>query len=83
MLKPGDEVIIPDLTFVATANAVGYTSATPVLADIDTDTLCMDPASAKSLISARTCDCRANLSSRLTPNIALTLYVKIAKLPCE
>jgi dTDP-4-amino-4,6-dideoxygalactose transaminase len=27
--------------------------------------------------------CRANLSSRLTPNIALTLYVKIAKLPCE
>jgi perosamine synthetase len=53
-LKPGDEVIIPDLTFVATANAVAYTGATPVLADIDTDTLCMDPASVKSLISART-----------------------------
>jgi len=53
-LKPGDEVIIPDLTFVATANAVAYTGATPVLADIDADTLCMDPASVKSLISART-----------------------------
>src|ERR1700691_2750654 len=53
-LKPGDEVIIPDLTFVATANAVAYTGATPVLADIDADTLCIDPASVKSLISART-----------------------------
>ncbi|WP_213770037.1 DegT/DnrJ/EryC1/StrS family aminotransferase [Bradyrhizobium sp. dw_78] len=53
-LKPGDEVIVPDLTFVATANAVAYTGATPVLADIDTDTLCIDPASVKSLVSART-----------------------------
>jgi perosamine synthetase len=53
-LKPGDEVIIPDLTFVATANAVAYTGATPILADIDPDTLCIDPASVKSLITART-----------------------------
>src|SRR6202161_2510001 len=53
-LQRGDEVIIPDLPFVATANAVAYTGATPVLADIDADTLCMDPASVKSLISART-----------------------------
>jgi perosamine synthetase len=53
-LQPGDEVIVPDLTFVATANAVAYTGATPVLADIDPDTLCIDPASVKSLISERT-----------------------------
>ncbi len=53
-LQSGDEVIIPDLTFVATANAVAYTGATPVLADIDADTLCIDPASVKSLISKRT-----------------------------
>jgi perosamine synthetase len=53
-LQPGDEVIIPDLTFVATANAVAYTGATPVLADIDPDTLCIDPASVKSLITERT-----------------------------
>jgi perosamine synthetase len=53
-LQQGDEVIIPDLTFVATANAVAYTGATPVLADVDADTLCMDPASVKSLISRRT-----------------------------
>jgi len=53
-LQPGDEVIIPDLTFVATANAVAYTGATPVLADVDPDTLCIDPASVKSLITGRT-----------------------------
>ena len=53
-LQPGDEVIVPDLTFVATANAVAYTGATPVLADIDPDTLCIDPASVKSLITRRT-----------------------------
>jgi perosamine synthetase len=53
-LQAGDEVIVPDLTFVATANAVAYTGATPVLADIDPDTLCIDPASVKSLITDRT-----------------------------
>src|ERR1700679_3763970 len=53
-LQAGDEVIVPDLTFVATANAVAYTGATPVLADIDADTLCIDPVSVKALISGRT-----------------------------
>ena len=53
-LGPGDEVIVPDLTFVATANAVAYTGARPVLADIDADTLCLDAASVKSLITPRT-----------------------------
>ncbi len=53
-LGPGDEVIIPDLTFVATANAVAYTGATPVLADVDPDTLCIDPASVEALITERT-----------------------------
>jgi perosamine synthetase len=42
-IGPGDEVIIPDLTFVATANAVTYVNATPVFVDIDPDTLCIDP----------------------------------------
>ncbi|MDD1518422.1 DegT/DnrJ/EryC1/StrS family aminotransferase [Bradyrhizobium sp. WBAH42] len=53
-LGPGDEVIIPDLTFVATANAVAYTGAKPVLADIDPVTLCIDPSSVNSLITKRT-----------------------------
>jgi perosamine synthetase len=53
-LGPGDEVIVPDLTFVATANAVAYTGAKPVLADVEADTLCLDVGSVKSLISPQT-----------------------------
>ena len=53
-LGPGDEVIIPDLTFVATANAVAYTGATPIIADVDPVSLCIDPASVKSLVTKRT-----------------------------
>ena len=53
-LGPGDEVILPALTFVATANAVTYTGATPVLADIDPETWCIDPDDVERRISART-----------------------------
>jgi perosamine synthetase len=53
-LGPGDEVILPDLTFVATANAVTYTGATPVLADVLPDTWCIDPWDVERRISART-----------------------------
>ena len=42
-VKPGDEVLIPALTFVATANAVAYCGATPHLVDSDLRTLGMDP----------------------------------------
>lgn len=41
-IKAGDEVIVPDLTFVATANAVAYTGATPVLVDVDALTCGID-----------------------------------------
>ena len=53
-INKGDEIIIPDLTFVATANAVKYLGATPVFADIDPKTWCLDPASVRRLISVRT-----------------------------
>src|SRR5580658_7832936 len=42
---PGDEVIVPDLTFIATANAVRLAGATVVLCDIDPRTLTLDPDS--------------------------------------
>lgn len=52
---PGDEVIVPSLTFVATANAVLYTGATVVLADVASPTdLCIDPEHVRRLITART-----------------------------
>jgi perosamine synthetase len=53
-IGPGDEVIVPDLTWVATANVVAYVGATPVFADIEPDTWCLDPASFEALITPRT-----------------------------
>lgn len=50
----GDEVIVPDLTFVATANAVKYTGATAVPVDIDAETLCISPQSIKAAITDKT-----------------------------
>lgn len=53
-IGPGDEVIVPTLTYVATANAVTYTGAYPVLADCEPDTWNLDPAKIESLITPRT-----------------------------
>jgi dTDP-4-amino-4,6-dideoxygalactose transaminase len=54
-IGPGDEVILPSLTFVATANAVLYTGATPVFADIvSPDDLTIDPKSIETLITPKT-----------------------------
>jgi perosamine synthetase len=53
-IKAGDEVIIPDLTFVATANAVVYTGAKVVPVDIDSRTLCIDPGAVERAITSRT-----------------------------
>ncbi|MEO0225045.1 MAG: DegT/DnrJ/EryC1/StrS family aminotransferase [candidate division WOR-3 bacterium] len=53
-IKPGDEVIIPDITFVATGNTVKYVGAKPVIVDIEEDTLCIDPESVKKAITPKT-----------------------------
>ena len=53
-IKPGDEVICPSLSFIATANAIAYTGATPVFADIDPVTYNLDAACVESSITART-----------------------------
>jgi dTDP-4-amino-4,6-dideoxygalactose transaminase len=53
-LGPGDEVIVPALTFVATANAVLYTGATPIFADIiGLDDLTISPADIEAKITPR------------------------------
>lgn len=51
---PGDEVIVADYTFPATGHSVLYTGATPVFADVDLATGCVDPAAVKALIGPRT-----------------------------
>jgi perosamine synthetase len=66
----GDEVIVPDLSFIATGNAVVHAGATPVFADVDPENLCLDPA---------------DLERRLTPRtraiIAVDLYGHPADMP--
>lgn len=51
---PGDEVIVPAFTWVATANAVLYCGATPVLADVDRRTNNIDPSGVAALVTSRT-----------------------------
>ncbi|MGA8029529.1 MAG: UDP-4-amino-4,6-dideoxy-N-acetyl-beta-L-altrosamine transaminase [Bryobacteraceae bacterium] len=51
---PGDEVIVPAMTFAATANAAVFLGAIPVFADIEPDTLLVDPASVEKRLTSRT-----------------------------
>jgi perosamine synthetase len=51
---PGDEVIVPSMSFIATANSVWQCGATPVFADIDPLTYNLDPAAAERAITPRT-----------------------------
>ena len=53
-IKEGDEVIVPEVTWVATANAVRYVGATPIFADIDISTWNICPQSIKQLITDKT-----------------------------
>ena len=53
-IGPGDRVIVPALTFAATANCVVYQGATPVFADVSSDTGLMDPASVTALLTDST-----------------------------
>lgn len=53
-ITTGDEVIVPDLTFAATINAVIYTGATPVIVDIERDSWCIDPDEIEKAVSVKT-----------------------------
>lgn len=67
-IGPGDEVIVPDLTFAATINAVLYTGATPVIVDIEEDSWCMDPDQVQRAV---------------TPNTKAVIPVHIYGQPCD
>lgn len=72
-IGPGDEVIVPSFTFAATANAVALTGATPVFADIEISSMCLDPIDVASKISART---RAVMPVHLFGNMANMLELE-------
>ncbi len=53
-IGPGDEVIVPDLTFAATINIVLHAGATPVIVDVEEDSWCIDPQEIEKAITERT-----------------------------
>lgn len=53
-IGPGDEVILPDFTFIATASAVLFAGALPVLVDVHPDTYCIDPNAIEAAITPHT-----------------------------
>ncbi len=53
-IREGDEVIVPDLTFISPVNAVLYCNATPVLCDIDRNNWCIDSNKIEALITSKT-----------------------------
>lgn len=67
-IRPDDEVITPDFTFIATANAVLFQGARPVFADVDTRTFNLDPA---------------DVLEKLTPRTRAIIAVHLFGQPCE
>ncbi len=67
-IGPGDEVIVPSLTFIASVNVIVHVGATPVFADIDPATYNIDPA---------------DIEHRITPRTKAILPVDQIGLPCE
>jgi len=53
-MKEGDEVLVPTTTFTASAEVVVYFKAKPVLVDVDSETLCIDPVDAERRITSKT-----------------------------
>lgn len=53
-IGPGDEVIVPSLTWISTANAAKHLGATPVFCDVDADSMCVSPASVRARLTPRT-----------------------------
>lgn len=67
-IGPGDEVIVPSLTFIASVNVISHVGATPVFADIDPRTYNIDPE---------------DIEHRITPRTRAILPVDQIGLPCE
>src|SRR5437868_13933509 len=53
-LQPGDEVITPSFTYIATTEVIALLNLTPVFVDVDPQTFCIDPKSLKKAITSKT-----------------------------
>ncbi len=53
-LKPGDEVITPSFTYIATTEVIALLKLTPVFVEVDPDTFCIDPSAIEAAITAKT-----------------------------
>ncbi|HEY6023446.1 MAG TPA: DegT/DnrJ/EryC1/StrS family aminotransferase [Pseudolabrys sp.] len=53
-IGPGDEVVVPDITWIASSAPVTYVGATPVFADVDPASWCLTPASVEAVLTPRT-----------------------------
>ena len=53
-LKPGDEVITPSFTYIATTEVMALLGLKPVFVEVDTDTFCIDPATIEAAITSKT-----------------------------
>ena len=53
-IGPGDEVIVPDITWIASSAPISYVGATPVFADVDEETWCLDVESVRACLSENT-----------------------------
>lgn len=76
-IGPGDEVIVPDFTFIATANAVSLAGAKPVFADVSRETFTLDLADAEARVTPRTAAIvPVHLNGRSTDMAALEALAK-------
>ncbi|MDR1591945.1 MAG: DegT/DnrJ/EryC1/StrS family aminotransferase [Prevotellaceae bacterium] len=76
-LKPGDEVITPTFTFIATAEVVALLGLTPVVVDVDYETFCINPEAVEKAITPRT---KAIVPVHLFgQNVNMEALLKIAK----
>src|SRR5688572_27190731 len=53
-IQPGDEVIVPSFSFIASTNVVRYVGAIPVFVDVDVESWCLDPEQVRRAITPRT-----------------------------
>jgi perosamine synthetase len=76
-IRPYDQVIVPDMTMIATANAVSFIGATPVFADIELDTGCLDVD--KAIALAESVDARAIIYVTLNGRMNEQAILKLKK----